>query len=235
MAERVCEPGPVGSTCTTAGAVIAWFCHITRADVATVDDKGANLGELTSAGFAVPAGFVETADAYVCAIKDAGVRAELGRRAAAIDADDPAELAWGAEECRRMVRSSGMPASVRAAVIAADGRLGRCEHVAVRSSATSEDTASTSFAGMNDSFTNVTGPDELVARIVDGWASLWSPPVVAYRATQDLTSEPAIAVVVQPMVDAIASVSVNPDAAVAARRAIARAGQRMLLDSARGR
>ena len=73
--------------------------------------------------------------------------------------------------------------------------------VAVRSSATAEDTGSTSFAGMNETFTNVQGGEELVDRLVDCWASLWSPRVIAYRSTQGLADEPAIAVVVQEMVD----------------------------------
>jgi pyruvate, water dikinase len=95
-----------------------------------------------------------------------------------------------------------MPDAVRLAVLEAYARLGDDEHVAVRSSATAEDTASTSFAGMNETFTNVSGTDELIERIVDCWASLWSPRVVAYRATHRLADEPAIAVVVQRMVDA---------------------------------
>ncbi|MGN6132149.1 MAG: phosphoenolpyruvate synthase, partial [Nocardioidaceae bacterium] len=55
--------------------------------------------------------------------------------------------------------------------------------------------------GMNETYTNVAGAEELLARVVDCWASLWSPRVVAYRATRGLTDEPAIAVVVQQMVD----------------------------------
>jgi pyruvate,water dikinase len=74
--------------------------------------------------------------------------------------------------------------------------------VAVRSSATAEDTAATSFAGMNETFTNVRGDDELVERVVDCWASLFGARVCSYRATRHVTDEPAIAVVVQRMVDA---------------------------------
>jgi pyruvate,water dikinase len=104
-----------------------------------------------------------------------------------------------------MVRSAGLPDELRAEVLAGYAelrqRLGRRVRVAVRSSATAEDSASTSFAGMNATYTNVQGEDELLARVVDCWASLWSQRVVAYRATHRLTEEPAIAVVVQGMVD----------------------------------
>jgi pyruvate,water dikinase len=70
--------------------------------------------------------------------------------------------------------------------------------VAVRSSATAEDTADTSFAGMNASFTNVS-PDDLTDRVLDCWVSLYGDRVVAYRAERGLTDEPAIAAIVQLM------------------------------------
>ncbi|MGZ8719661.1 MAG: phosphoenolpyruvate synthase, partial [Aeromicrobium sp.] len=90
-------------------------------------------------------------------------------------------------------------------VLDAYARLGDNPPVAVRSSATAEDSASTSFAGMNETYTNVRGGEELLQRIIDCWASLWSARVVAYRASQRLTDEPAIAVVVQRMVNSDAS------------------------------
>jgi pyruvate,water dikinase len=73
--------------------------------------------------------------------------------------------------------------------------------VAVRSSATVEDTAETSFAGMHESFTNVEGDDALIRSVTSCWASLFGERVVAYRASRSVLSEPALAVVVQEMVD----------------------------------
>ncbi len=85
-------------------------------------------------------------------------------------------------------------------MLAAYHRLGPAAAVAVRSSATGEDSADASFAGMNASFTNVSGDDALLERVADCWASLFSPRVVAYRAGRGYTAEPAIAIVVQRMV-----------------------------------
>ena len=180
----------------------AWFADLSRDGFERVGGKGANLGELTGAGFAVPPGFVVTARAYLDALDRAGIRARLRRRVAEADVDDPAALGEVAAACQDDVRAAGMPDEVRRAVVEGYHRLAGGAAVAVRSSATAEDTASTSFAGMNETYTNVSGDDELVARVVDCWASLWSPRVVAYRATQGLDAEPAIAVVVQEMVDA---------------------------------
>jgi pyruvate,water dikinase len=111
-----------------------------------------------------------------------------------------------------------MPKGIRDAIVGAYERLGHDDRVAVRSSATAEDTAATSFAGVNESFTNVCGAAELVDRIVACWASLWSPRAIAYRASQGLTDEPAIAVVVQCMVDAdVAGVMFTADPATGDR------------------
>ena len=180
---------------------IRWFDNITKNAVPLAGGKGANLGELTRAGLPVPPGFVVTAPAYLEAVDLAGVRADLRDRAAAADTDDEAALDVLVADLRHLVHKAGIPDALRRDVLEAYARLGDNDFVAVRSSATAEDSASTSFAGMNQTFTNVRGGAELLERIVDCWASLFSPRVLAYRATQDITEEPAIAVVVQRMVD----------------------------------
>lgn len=184
--------------------LVAWFENLSRSDVSRVGGKGANLGELARAGLPVPPGFVVTASAYLEAMERGGVRATLLEQAAA-DVGSPDALARVAAALQGLVRAAGLPADVAEAIRGAYAAFGDDPRVAVRSSATAEDTASTSFAGMNETFTNVQGADELLERVVDCWASLWGPRVVAYRATRGLTDEPAIAVVVQRMVDSDAS------------------------------
>jgi pyruvate,water dikinase len=183
-------------------ALIAWFEELSAADTPTVGGKGANLGELSRAGLPVPPGFVLTAAAYLAAMSEAGVRDELAKRFAALrdTAGDPAALASGAKELRSTVRNAGIPEGLRAEILAAYHRLGATTPVAVRSSATAEDTAGTSFAGMHDTFANVVGDDALIERIVDCWASLFGERAIAYRVSQGIAEEPVIAVVVQEMV-----------------------------------
>ncbi|MFI5053535.1 MAG: PEP/pyruvate-binding domain-containing protein, partial [Acidimicrobiia bacterium] len=180
----------------TAG--IVWFDEITKDDVATAGGKGANLGELVRGGLPVPAGFVVTAQAYLEAMERADVRVDLRERVAAAEQQS---LTASSAELQELVRKAGMPDALRDVVLDAYRRLGADEFVAVRSSATAEDSATTSFAGMNETFTNVRGEDELLQRIVDCWASIFSARVCAYRSTQGIDAEPAIAVVVQRMVD----------------------------------
>jgi pyruvate, water dikinase len=183
---------------------VVWFEQLGTTDTATAGGKGANLGELVKAGLPVPPGFVVTAAGYLAAMDDGGVRDELrevfddarGR------ADDPTALAEAAERLRALVRKAGVPPAVQAEVLAAYHRLGTATSVAVRSSATAEDTAGTSFAGMHDTYANVVGDVAVLERLVDCWASLFGERVISYRASQGLTEEPAIAVVVQRLIDA---------------------------------
>ncbi|GIU86738.1 MAG: phosphoenolpyruvate synthase [Acidimicrobiia bacterium] len=179
-----------------------WFETLSKDDVPVAGGKGANLGELTRAGAPVPPGFVVTAPAYLAAMEQGGVRDELRAVAAAVDVSDDTSLREGARRLQDLVRKAGIPGPLRDEVLAAYARFPPGTRVAVRSSATAEDTAETSFAGMNETFTNVRGADELLARIVDCWASAYGERVVAYRASRGVRDEPAIAVVVQQMVDA---------------------------------
>jgi pyruvate,water dikinase len=184
--------------------MVVALADIGASDVATAGGKGANLGELTAAGFPVPDGFVITAAAYLAAMEEGGVRDELRTQCSlALDhADDDAVLAAAVDDLRSLVRKAGLPAPLRAEVVTAYRGLGPDRAVVVRSSATAEDTAGTSFAGMHETFANVVGETDLLARVVDCWASLFSARVLSYRASQGITDEPAIAVVVQALVPA---------------------------------
>jgi pyruvate,water dikinase len=180
--------------------IIRWFDELSLSDVDEVGGKGANLGELTRAGFPVPTGFVVTSSAYLAAMEDSGARARLSDLMARTDPGDPAALSSASAAAQDLVHASPVPEEVERAVVKACHELGDDVSVAVRSSGTSEDAGDTSFAGMNATFTNVVGPDQVLDRIRACWASLYGERVVAYRANDRLTDEPAIAVIVQVMV-----------------------------------
>lgn len=172
-------------------------------DVGEAGGKGANLGELTAAGLPVPAGFVVTAAAYLHSMDTAGVRPELQEllRGGLATAEDPQRLAEACDALQTVVRKSALAPDVRAGLLDAYHELGDDAVVAVRSSATSEDGTDNSFAGMNATFTNISGDDDLLEAVLDCWVSLFGQRVVAYRSSQRLDEEPAMAVVVQLMVD----------------------------------
>ncbi|GGI92162.1 phosphoenolpyruvate synthase [Saccharopolyspora subtropica] len=181
-----------------------WFSELGLADVPTAGGKGANLGELTRAGLPVPPGFVLTANAYRTCMADGGAWVELDRELAeaARVVDAPDRLAEVCARLRERVHRAGMRPAVRAELLAAYAQLDGNRRVAVRSSATAEDAPELSFAGVNESFTNVTGADDLVARVIDCWASLFGPRAIVYRAAQGVREAPVMAVIVQQMVDA---------------------------------
>ena len=183
-------------------SVIEWFDQLSRADVSRVGGKGANLGELTQAGLPVPPGFVVTASGYLRSMDASGVRSDLRARfdAAASAAEDPDALTLASKELREIVAATPVPAEIAGEILQAYHRLGSAVAVAVRSSATSEDGASTSFAGMHETVANVIGDDALLAAINRCWASLYGERVISYRASRGVTEEPSIAIVVQKMV-----------------------------------
>lgn len=187
-------------TKTTKVELVVALEQLGRTDVAVAGGKGANLGEMIGAGLPVPSGFVVTAAAYLDAMEVAGLRQTLVDLEQRSSSADPDELDRLANEARSAILAAELPPATVRAIVDAYQMLGG-PPVAVRSSATAEDTAETSFAGMNETYTNVMGDSSLVDHVQRCWASLYGARVVAYRAEQGLEDEPAIAVVVQRMVD----------------------------------
>ncbi|MCK0089662.1 phosphoenolpyruvate synthase [Rhodococcus sp. HNM0563] len=170
-------------------------------DAPTVGGKSANLGELTRAGFAVPAAFTVTTDAYVDAMQAAGVRARLAAEAVPAPDIDDATLIRTSAELAALVTDAPVPREMRDGIVSAYEALGVDVPVAVRSSAPAEDAADTSFAGIHESYTNIIGADAVVRAVQTCWASLWSERARTYRGLRGVTDEPSIAVVVQVMVE----------------------------------
>lgn len=171
-------------------------------DAEAAGGKGANLGELVAAGLPVPPGFVVLRAGYLDSMRSGGADDELIalHREALTQVDDPARLS---ELCRRMqslVAKAGVADLVCNKILVAYRDLGAECVVAVRSSATGEDGRDASFAGMNRTITNVTGPEALIDAVVQCWQSLFTPRVITYRASRGFILDPAMAVVVQQMV-----------------------------------
>ena len=200
------RPGPAatkGLLGQAAGPAIRWFKDLGLGDLDSAGGKGANLGELTRAQLPVPPGFVITAQAFLGSMEAAGVRRALAKEVAGLNAGSPEALKAASERMRARVLEAGMTPELRREIEQAYRALGdgQAVRVAVRSSATAEDTAGTSFAGMHETFTNVSGADAVIARVLDCWASLYGQRVLAYRQAVHLAEEPSLAVVVQAMVD----------------------------------
>jgi pyruvate,water dikinase len=187
-------------------ATTAWFEELSREDVPRAGGKGANLGEMTRAGLPVPPGFVVTVDAFTEFLARSGLKEDLRARIAAIDVDDTRTLQSASQEIQTRIRRTLIPPEVRERIVSAyrelSGRLGLdAPFVAVRSSATAEDTAQFSFAGMHKSFLNVRGDQAVVEAVRACWASAYGARALFYRRKQEAPADPELAVVVEAMVD----------------------------------
>ncbi|MGP4056055.1 phosphoenolpyruvate synthase [Mycobacterium sp. 4D054] len=176
---------------------------LTIGDAEEAGGKGANMGELVAAKLPVPPGFVLLRDCYRDSMRAGGVEAELAalHREALDNVADTTRLGELCERMQGLVRKAGVDDTTRSAMLAAYHAMGPGTVVAVRSSATGEDGADASFAGMNATLTNITGDDGLVTAVTRCWMSLFSPRVITYRASRGFLGDPAMAVVVQQMVD----------------------------------
>lgn len=177
---------------------------ISRHDIATAGGKGANLGELMAARFPVPGGFVVTVDAYRRFAETGRLTEEITRRIEGLDVEDTERLDEVSASLRELIQHTRVPGDVREAIIKAYRELSissgtHAPFVAVRSSATAEDSSSFSFAGMFQSFLDVRGEEALLNAVVGCWASAFTSRVVFYRARNHLETDPLIAVVVQQM------------------------------------
>src|SRR5262245_62973851 len=177
------------------------FAAIDRSDFALVGGKGANVGEMTRAGFPVPAGFCVTTAAFKAFLEGAGDTVDLFARLAALRPEDTDAVRRLGEEARSRLGRAPIPEGVAAAVAAAWAEAGTDQAYAVRSSATAEDLPAASFAGQQDTYLNVRGRDALLAKVRDCWVSLFTDRAITYRARNGFDHRKVLlSVVVQRMV-----------------------------------
>jgi len=171
-------------------------------DAEEAGGKGANMGEMVAAQLPVPPGFVVLRDSYLTSMSSALVADELNaaHREALLRAGDPELFDDLCTTMKALVLKAGMPDDIRESILASYRAMGLNCFVAVRSSATGEDGADASFAGMNETFTNVRGEQDLIEAVRNCWASLFGARVVAYRASRGFSADPAMAVVIQLMI-----------------------------------
>ncbi len=185
--------------------VIGWFADIGLSDRPEVGGKGGSLGELQRAGIAVPPGFVVKTGAFERFITSLERQAAVRSRIEALQPDALDEVRAVCADVRAKVESTELPSDVLAEISAAHAQLcsGADSPVAVRSSATTEDAADASFAGLQDTYLWVTSLRQVLDKVRSCWASLYSLESVTYRRKKGLPEAGvAMAVVVQKMVNA---------------------------------
>jgi len=168
---------------------VKWFEEVGARDVALVGGKNASLGEmirnLDKKGVNVPSGFAITAEAYRHVIKKAGIGQKIRDTLAGLDTHDMENLSKRGEEIRSLIRNAPCPKEleeeIRIAYREMEKRYGKDVDVAVRSSATAEDLPTASFAGQQETYLNVRGEEELVEKVMECFASLFTNRAISYR------------------------------------------------------
>jgi pyruvate,water dikinase len=174
-----------------------------RDDVDVAGGKGANLGVLDHAGLPVSPGFVVTTAAYRALTDDTEIRSAI-ERLESLNANNSNALATTAADIRLLIQDRTFGAPVERAVTEALDTDADTTY-AVRSSASAEDRPTASFAGQYETFLGVPA-DDLLDRVRDCMASLFTDRAVAYRTRNQISHvEAEMAVVVQKMVDAHAA------------------------------
>ncbi|MGZ5267750.1 MAG: phosphoenolpyruvate synthase [Caldimonas sp.] len=171
-----------------ATALVARFEHLRMSDVEAVGGKNASLGEMISqlseSGVRVPGGFATTAHAFRLFLAEAGLDKRIAERLARLDTDDVRALAEAGAEIRGWIERQPFPPELEAAIRGEFSRLTEGDPAAsfaVRSSATAEDMPDASFAGQQETFLNVVGIDEVLAKMRHVFASLYNDRAISYR------------------------------------------------------
>lgn len=187
---------------------VALLTDVTRESTPLVGGKGANLGEMLHAALPVPPGFVVTVDAFERFRAASAIGPRIDRLLRDVSAESTALLNRASSELQAVVTGAAIPDDISRAIeraydeLAAHGSGESEPLVAVRSSATAEDTADFSFAGMFESVLGVRGKPAVLEAVRRCWASTYGSRALYYRLTRGMPSEMPVAVVVQRMVRA---------------------------------
>jgi pyruvate,water dikinase len=168
---------------------VKWFEEIGAEDVALVGGKNASLGEmirnLDKRGINVPLGFAITAEAYKYVVEKAGINQKIKDTLADLDTHDMKNLSKRGEKIRNLIRTAPCPREleeeIRISYREMEKKYGGGVDVAVRSSATAEDLPTASFAGQQTTYLNVRGEEELIGKVMECFASLFTNRAISYR------------------------------------------------------
>jgi pyruvate, water dikinase len=176
-----------------------FFKDITKKDVAIAGGKGASLGEMTNAGIAVPPGFVVLAHAFDRFIEETGLNTEIAARLKEVNPADINSVEKASVVIRDAIHDVAMPTDLEEEILKAFDEL-NAEYVAVRSSATAEDSSIASWAGELETYLNTTR-ENVLGRVKKCWSSLFTPRAIFYRHEKNLIdTHVSVAVVIQKMV-----------------------------------
>lgn len=175
------------------------FYQISKKDTAMAGGKGASLGEMMNAKIPVPMGFVVIAPAFERFLGETdlltAIQAELNK----VNYADTNSIDRYSNVIRDLISRAKFPDDLKEEITAGFKKL-KTTLVAVRSSATAEDSKTASWAGELETYLN-TDEKNLISNVKKCWSSLFTPRAIFYRHEKKLLkSKVSVAVVVQKMI-----------------------------------
>lgn len=180
--------------------IIKTFQEISKNDTAIAGGKGASLGEMTQANIPVPPGFVILAEAFEKFIEETDLNVEINATLRSVNHNEIHTVENASEKIQALILNAQLPENIATEVLKYFKKLD-AKYVAVRSSATAEDSLAAAWAGQLESYLNTTEKD-LLENVKRCWASLFTPRAIFYRFEKNLHEQKiSVAVVVQKMVE----------------------------------
>lgn len=177
-------------------ALVLWFDELRRQDVDLVGGKSSSLGELTSQTHVpVPYGYATTSEAYRYFMRETGCNEKVNELLKGLkDVENSDELHAVCSKIRKVIVEAPMPETLAYIIGKSYDDLAAMSnqnepYVAVRSSATAEDLPNASFAGEQDTYLNVHGRDNVIKKVQECYASLFTDRATYYRIKQNFPHE----------------------------------------------
>jgi pyruvate,water dikinase len=178
---------------------VKFFEELSKNDVKIAGGKGASLGEMKRIGIPVPPGFVVLATAFDEFLKQTDLNVEIEAALNKVNYEDVNSVDQASRMIRDLIHDAKIPKDLQKEILEAFDQL-KAKFVAVRSSATAEDSSVASWAGELESYLNVTRLN-LLGKVKDCWSSLFTQRAIVYRYEKGLRkSKVSVAVVIQKMV-----------------------------------
>ena len=176
------------------------FKKITKSEASIAGGKGASLGEMTQAGISVPPGFVVLSSAFEKFLEKSDLNVEIDSILHSVNHKEMHTVEEASEKIKDLILKAKITQDIKEEITKEFKKL-KSQFVAVRSSATAEDSSSAAWAGQLDTFLNTT-EKTLLANVQKCWASLFTPRAIFYRFEKGLhNSKISVAVVIQKMIE----------------------------------
>jgi len=174
--------------------------NLDKNDVSLAGGKGASLGEMTKTGIPVPPGFVILASAFEKFLEETDLNIEIDSILDSVNHKEMHTVEGASEKIKALILQAEMPRDIAIEIQKFFKNL-NSKYVAVRSSATAEDSVSAAWAGQLESYLNTT-EGELLENVKKCWTSLFTPRAIFYRFEKKLHKQKiSVAVVVQKMIE----------------------------------